>query len=206
MNHQHAVASKATERYLLNEFDAAGRAAFEEHYFSCHSCADDVKAAVQFVDNAKAVLAPQANRAAAVASPRAAWLKAAVPAALAACLGIGYYLPHPAPPRGGLVTTAAVPASTRGAASPGPVLRMDKDASYFLVRLNVADDVSAPRLLWRVRAAGGQELRFLTVRENQATLPLPAADFPVGHYEVLASLDSPNAPVIDRFPFAIQRP
>ena len=203
MNHQHAVASKATERYLLNELDAASRAAFEEHYFSCHSCADDVKTAVQFVDNAKAVLTPRADRAAA-AAPRA-WVKAAVPAALAACVAIGYYLPHPANPRDGLVTTAAVPAGPRETASAGPVLLVDKDAAYFLVRLDVADAVTAPRLLWRVRAAGGRELRFLTVRENQATLPLPAADFPVGQYEVLASLDSPDAPVIDRFPFAIRR-
>ena len=97
MNHQLAVNTRATERYMLGELDEESRSAFEEHYFSCRVCADDVRAAVQFVDNAKAVMTADQGRRPATSrfwnvSRMPAW---AAPAALAACLLIGYWLPHP---------------------------------------------------------------------------------------------------------------
>lgn len=47
MNHEDAVKSMATERYTLDEMEPAERNAFEEHFFDCSVCADDV------VDSAK---------------------------------------------------------------------------------------------------------------------------------------------------------
>jgi hypothetical protein len=47
MNHEDAVKSMATERYTLDEMEPAERDAFEEHFFECSICADDV------VDSAK---------------------------------------------------------------------------------------------------------------------------------------------------------
>jgi anti-sigma factor RsiW len=44
MSHDQAVATMAAERYLLDELPEAERDAFEEHYFSCPECADDVRA------------------------------------------------------------------------------------------------------------------------------------------------------------------
>jgi hypothetical protein len=44
MEHQDAVETLASERYLLGEMSDAERDAFEEHFFSCVECADDVKA------------------------------------------------------------------------------------------------------------------------------------------------------------------
>ena len=58
----------------------------------------------------------------------------------------------------------------------------------------------------RVRRAGGQELHFQTARENQAVLPLRAADFPAGNYELILSPDTPDPKTIDRYPFADQEP
>jgi hypothetical protein len=55
MNHEMAVELHATERYLLGEFSAEEREAFEEHYFDCAICAEDVRAAAAFRANAKAV-------------------------------------------------------------------------------------------------------------------------------------------------------
>lgn len=205
MNHLLAVKSRATERYLLDELDEESRSAFEEHYFSCRDCATDVKVAAQFVDNAKAVLraAPEIRRSP-VRFP--SWLQStAVPAAIAACLAVGYFIPHPQKPVGGLIVAVALPAGARGPQATERTIVVDKEASLYLVRLDVADDVKAPRLLWRVRTAGGQELlRFQTAREDQVSLPLPAAGFPVGHYEVILSSDTPGAAIIERFGFAIQ--
>ena len=203
MNHQVAVDSRATERYMLGELDEESRSAFEEHYFSCRACADDVKTAAVFVDNAKAVLSGPVGVARPV--PRISsqmWM----PLALAASLAIGYFVPHPAaaPLSGGLIATVAVPAGTRSAQGQGQEIVVDKQAAYFLVRLDVADDVTAPRLSWRVRTAGGQELHFQTARENQAVLPLRAADFPAGNYELILSPDTPDPKTIDRYPFAIK--
>jgi len=47
----------AAERYLLEELSEEERESFEDHYFSCIECADEVKAAYTFADNAKAVMA-----------------------------------------------------------------------------------------------------------------------------------------------------
>ena len=57
MNHEGAVKSRAAERYILSEMQTSERDAFEEHYFECEACADDVRALATFVENAKAVLA-----------------------------------------------------------------------------------------------------------------------------------------------------
>lgn len=206
MNHQLAVETRATERYMLGELDEESRSAFEEHYFSCTDCAADVKAAAVFVENATEILraAPEPRR-----DPfRLSWWKPAfVPAALAASLTIGYFLPHPsASSPEGLVTTVAIPAGSRGVQAATRAIVVDEGSAYFLVRLDVADDVAAPRLLWRVRTASGRELRFRTARENQAMLPLRAEDFPVGQYELILSADAPDSAIIDRYPFTIQRP
>jgi hypothetical protein len=207
MNHQLAVDTRATERYMLGELDEESRSAFEEHYFSCHACAADVKAAAVFVDNAKAVLAALPAAEARVKRPFFffPWPQSMMPAALAACLAVGYVLPHPAAHAvGGFVATVAIPAGTRSAQSQARVVTVSKDASYFLLKLDVADDVTAPRLSWRVRTAAGRELVFQTERENQAVLPLRATDFPVGQYELILSPESPGSSAIDRYPFTIQ--
>ena len=44
MRHDQAVTTMAAERYLLDELTEAERDAFEEHYFTCPECAEDVRA------------------------------------------------------------------------------------------------------------------------------------------------------------------
>lgn len=66
MDHQQAIKMQAAERYLLEELSEEERESFEDHYFSCLECADEVKAAYTFADNARAVMAdwpaPRAER------------------------------------------------------------------------------------------------------------------------------------------------
>jgi|ERR1041385_3994427 hypothetical protein len=50
MTHDQATKEQATERYLLGELPENERDAFEEHYFECAVCADDVRAASTMVD------------------------------------------------------------------------------------------------------------------------------------------------------------
>lgn len=55
MEHDMAVETKASERYLLNEMSEEERLAFEAHYFECEACAEDVRTNESFVRGVKAV-------------------------------------------------------------------------------------------------------------------------------------------------------
>jgi anti-sigma factor RsiW len=54
MNHVQALNTLASERYLLGEMTELERHAFEDHFFSCHECADDVRAGALMRDGARA--------------------------------------------------------------------------------------------------------------------------------------------------------
>jgi hypothetical protein len=62
MKHEAVAASHAVERYVLGEMSSDEREAFEEHFFECRECAEDVQAASLFVANARAALADEAPR------------------------------------------------------------------------------------------------------------------------------------------------
>ncbi|HTM48767.1 MAG TPA: zf-HC2 domain-containing protein [Bryobacteraceae bacterium] len=55
MDHETAVRISAAERYHLGEMTGADRDAFEEHYFMCPECAEDVRALTVFAANAKTI-------------------------------------------------------------------------------------------------------------------------------------------------------
>jgi hypothetical protein len=56
MDHELAIKNQSVERYFLGEMEPPEREAFEEHFFVCELCADDVRATSAFVDNAKDIL------------------------------------------------------------------------------------------------------------------------------------------------------
>jgi len=60
MDHNVVVREKMTERYLLDELDSEARSQFEEHFFDCQECAQDVQAAALFVERSKLVLSEPA--------------------------------------------------------------------------------------------------------------------------------------------------
>ena len=55
MDHELAIQKQAVERYILDEMEPAEREAFEEHYFLCELCADDVRATSAFAEEARAI-------------------------------------------------------------------------------------------------------------------------------------------------------
>ena len=56
MDHELAIKNQSVERYFLGEMEPTEREAFEEHFFECELCADDVRATSAFVENAKDIL------------------------------------------------------------------------------------------------------------------------------------------------------
>ncbi len=63
MDHLEASRIQASERYLLGELSDAERDTFEEHFFSCSQCAEEVRAGAAFIANARAVFREDHHRA-----------------------------------------------------------------------------------------------------------------------------------------------
>jgi hypothetical protein len=64
MTHEEAVSTLAAERYLLNEMTERDRLTFEEHYFDCEVCADDMRSAAAMLQGVKAGFAGTGTKAA----------------------------------------------------------------------------------------------------------------------------------------------
>lgn len=56
MDHNYAIENHSAERYLLHELNEEERDAYEEHFFSCSACADEVKIASEFLESARHVV------------------------------------------------------------------------------------------------------------------------------------------------------
>jgi hypothetical protein len=101
MDHNEAVRLQAAEKYVLGKLPKEQHAAYEEHYFECPACAEEIKATVAFMESAKQVvreeaLEPAGRTALAPTAPVTggwfAWLRPAyaVPVLAALLLLIGY--------------------------------------------------------------------------------------------------------------------
>ncbi len=55
MAHQEAARSGAVERYLLDEMSPGERLRFEEHYFTCPVCAEEIAAGQDFISGVRAL-------------------------------------------------------------------------------------------------------------------------------------------------------
>ena len=131
MNHEDAAKSMTAERYTLGELEPAERDAFEEHFFECSACADDVRDNTKFaagVRTAGARVIPHVGR----------FNRWAAAAALAAAAGLVYvYIPHVPP--AAHVTSAPISEqvieleSTRAATEPVSVHAGQPVALYFII-------------------------------------------------------------------------
>jgi hypothetical protein len=62
MDHNEAVRLQAAEKYLLGELPKEQHAAFEEHYFDCSSCAEEMKATIAFMESSRQVVREDARQ------------------------------------------------------------------------------------------------------------------------------------------------
>ena len=56
MDHNEAVRLHAAEKYLLGELPKEQHAEYEEHYFDCSACAEEIKATAAFMESARQVV------------------------------------------------------------------------------------------------------------------------------------------------------
>ena len=125
MTHQQSLDGLASERYLLDEMTEVERFEFEEHYFDCAECAEDVKLGDMIRQEARragpAMAAnPQAGRPAVVLTSAKWWRRpmVAAPWAVAATLAmvVGYQSMVTVPGLRGAVGSQSIePVMLRGA-------------------------------------------------------------------------------------------
>src|SRR5262249_25762739 len=154
MNHHEALHTKAAERYLLGEMDERERFDFEDHYFACHECADDLRTANTFIAGVKADCATEEQtqpraRPAAIQHGSTGWLDwlrapAFVPAMAALLLGcLASYQALVLIPsiRGGVAARAIAPVVLRAAArgEDAPLVERKGDLSVLSLDVNAAD-------------------------------------------------------------------
>ncbi len=60
MDHSEAVRLQAAEKYVLGKLPKEQHAAYEEHYFECPACAEEIKATVAFMESALQVVREEA--------------------------------------------------------------------------------------------------------------------------------------------------
>lgn len=56
MEHHSAIENHTAERYLMGDLNEVERDAYEEHFFSCPVCAEEIKSASEFIESAKRVV------------------------------------------------------------------------------------------------------------------------------------------------------
>src|SRR5947207_15968254 len=88
MDHETALRTSATERYFLGELTGQDRDGFEEHFFMCPECAEDLRALTVFAANAKAVFRQEA----AGPTPQAEWISSGRVLRLSAALNVALVL------------------------------------------------------------------------------------------------------------------
>ena len=55
MDHELALKTRSAEKYLIGDLRPRAREAFEQHFFECEECAEEVRMGFQFRENLKAV-------------------------------------------------------------------------------------------------------------------------------------------------------
>jgi len=170
MTHQQAIDTLAAERYLLDEMRPDERSAFEEHFFDCDDCADDMRSAAALLQGTKAGFAGPGK-----ARPRghAAWYHSvALPWAAAATLALvaGYqaFWLIPSLRRDDAVALVPVtlhPAS-RGAEAVVPIGRDTRDITL------AVEAVESDRrtVTWTLATSDGR-----VVKSGEAPVPPPGA-------------------------------
>jgi hypothetical protein len=220
MNHQQAVKMHASERYLLDELSPEERDTFEQHYFDCVECADEVRAVFVFADNAKAVMSkPLAPPAPSRTLEKRAgfdwrtWFRPALamPAMAALLLGLTVYqsflvipqlerrLETATAPR--VIPSAVARAATRGE---DPVVRLASDDQFFQLILDINTTIPVSSYTCEVYDESGT-LRFTVPvpvpPDGSLNLLLPAGSLKQGRYTIKVNSSTTS----ESYAFVVQR-
>jgi hypothetical protein len=225
MEHEQAVHNMAVEAYLLDELTPDEREAFEAHYFECAVCADDLRAASKFMEDAKGIFAAdrpplQPDRVATPKTSPGTWMRWLQPqfagAALAVLVvvvgvetlgtipGLRHRLNEASAPQ--IVAPTFLPPQTRG--EPTPLKTISGQPAVLILDL---PETSASELQFVVKSTDGRE----TFRVSEKTPPhrdpvtvfIPGSDLQPGRYTLLVedgTANSPEAHELGQYPFEVK--
>jgi hypothetical protein len=175
MTHDDAMKSMATERYTLDEMEPAERDAFEEHFFGCSICADEVLDAAKFAAGVRTsghVVVP-------VPMPVRTYRWAVAASISILTAGLGYQslwvVPHLKAAQAQVAAASlgeVIPleSASRGANEPAVhVVRADE-----AVVLTFAIETDEPRAFYtcEVRSDGGKTIKSVVVSHSRASEPV----------------------------------
>ena len=207
MTHQQAVSTMASERYLLEEMPEIERHAFEEHFFSCADCAEDVRTGELMREGAREAgqkqplaFQPRRFRRWAVALP---WAAAA---SLAVITGYQFTVAPRSDQPYALNPVTLRPANrgadavvTLGADDPAVVLAVEADAPE-----------GAAEWLYELRGSDGRQVAAgrtsMQARGTPLLLWVPASALSRPGRYVLSLRDREGAPPLTDYPFAVVAP
>lgn len=233
MEHQQAIQNLAVESYLLDQMTPQERDAFEEHYFECTVCAEDIRAASRFLEDAREVLSegPGLQPASSVRPVHddgqkgpwgwLAWLKPQFAApALAALLvlvgiqalriipGLKHQVEEASAPR--LVASVFLRPGTRG--DPPRILAAPQSPVLLSLDLPGALAAATP-LQFVIESDDGKEKLRVGGEAPEPGLPvnlmIPRMDLPIGLYTLVTEYDATSTArgrEVARFPFKLERP
>jgi hypothetical protein len=232
MDHNEAVRLQAAEKYLLGELSKEQHAAFEEHYFECSACAEEMKTAIAFMESARQVARADARQAIeekglVPASPRMggwfAWLRPAfaVPVFAALLLFIGYQNGVTIP---GLKQGASQSASARifnsfsfmevGARGEAGLTIKVRPDDEFALEVDFPPVASAASYVGQIQDAAGRTKFSLPVSLEQAKstihVDVPGGSLKAGNYNfVILAVDASSAQAgttkeTKRLPFTVE--
>lgn len=232
MEHERAVRNLAVECYLLGEMTPGERDAFEEHYFECGICAEDVRTASQFIEDAKGILGSDRSNVPAPTPGReirgtqsagwnwAAWLQPQFAVALMVVFGIvvavetfstipglKQQVSEISAPR--LVRSTVLRPQTRGTSTVLTV-RPGESALLSLDGLDLPRGASS-RLQFVVKSNDDRDVLSFSGEypgiDEPVIISLPKMDLPAGSYVLHVELTSPagSARELGRYPFELKR-
>ena len=166
MTHQDAVGTLATERYLLEEMSELERHSFEEHFFACADCAEDLRIGELMRVGSRELREKQPIP----FQPRRAqrWVVTAMPWAMAASLAlvVGYQATRPSDFNRpyALEPVTLRPASRGGDA----VITLAAGDRVAALAVEADAPAGAPHWLYQLRSSDGKQ-----VASGQAPIPTP---------------------------------
>ena len=186
MTHERALNTMASERYLLEEMSELERHAFEEHFFSCPDCAEDIRTAELMRAGVR-----QAGRAEPLAfKPRAMrqWTVVA-PWAVAASLAlvVGYQtLSAPTPDDPYALEPVTLRPTSRGADA---VVQLKPAERAVALVIEASAPAGATEWLYELRTAEGRQVAA-------GGTPVPAPGTPLLFIVPASTLSSPGQYVL----------
>jgi hypothetical protein len=218
MDHTEAVKGGFVEQYLLGDLKPAQRDQFEEHFFDCPICAEDVRTGAVFVDNARSVLRSEeaTQPARGYFSSFGVPFQSAAFGAVAMLAILSYQnivtIPHLKAGSAGVRIPEVLPAVSlvglgSRAASQSVVAPVSKD---FELELEIPGGPDFTGYICEIRGAEGAVRISLPISPDQAKdtvrMAIPGNELGVGKYQIVVSGNKAGQPAqeLTRYPLTVQ--